>query len=88
MQLGIAYHKRLCHIIYMTPRQSLKYLLLASALRNNHKDKATFRRSALSTLGCLENATLIAEVDRLDSTYMGLKRLISEVWNQYKKENE
>lgn len=71
----------------MTPRQSLAYILLGDALRNNHKDKESFRRSAIATLDCIENPRLAAEVDRLDNISLGIGRLISQVWNQYMREN-
>jgi hypothetical protein len=60
----------------LTPRQRLANILMASALRNEFKNKAEFRRSAVATLGCLNDPQNAAEADRLDNIALGISRLI------------
>lgn len=71
----------------MTPRQQIKNLLSSTA-RRYRDNKSAYRQSAMSTLGCLENPILIAELDRIENFPLGIIKLVSEAWNDFHKERD
>jgi hypothetical protein len=70
----------------MTARQRIKLKLIIDLRRNPPKDKDTFNRWAIGAFDCMDDADLIAELDRLEQQRNGVTRLLSEVWNTFEQE--
>jgi len=69
----------------MTKRQRIKEILIDSARRTHFKSRDDFKLSAIGTLDFITDPDLNAELDRIEYTYKGITRLISEAWNVIEK---
>ena len=70
----------------ITPRQYIKMSMLVCARRVAPATRTAFDAAMIGVWDCITHPAMVAELDRMDVAPGLLRRLRSEVWNEYQRE--